>query len=222
MNEIKKQHFLTICTNLMDEADEVSETKFQDQKTIMSPIYVDTYHLSRWWGKVKSFIHLLGPLAKPWYKDFEANPKLNTLFFTQHIKGTLEAIYSEIENDHFLTMYQMLRAETLIDLFEQAELLLNNGYYLASGVIGRAILEEHLRTICKELDFYPDKEKPTLNDFNLALYKNDFYSKTKMKHIDTLISIGNNAAHNNEELTIADIKKLIQDLPELIDSTNIS
>jgi hypothetical protein len=42
-----------------------------------------------------------------------------------------------------------------------------------------------------------------------------------MKQIDVLASIGNDAAHNNPNLDSSDVKKLLADLPEVIDSTGI-
>jgi hypothetical protein len=133
----------------------------------------------------------------------------------------LEAIKHELENDHLITFTQLIRAETLADLLDQAQHLFDNGYHLAAGVIGRCILEEQLRTICDTLGCRPSKQHLTINDFNQALYGIKHYSKTKMKQIDALTSIGNDAAHNKPDLDSADVRKLLLDLPEVIESTNI-
>lgn len=221
MKSKQKEKYLAICQELINEAEPVIKSQFRT-RTVTSPLYVDTLLLNRWWGKIKGFIHILGPIAKPWKEDFKSNPERNSLSFVLSKKGVLESIYYAIENDQITSIYQMLRAETLSDLYEQAEHLFKNGFFLASGVICRAVLEEHLRTICINLSCLPDKDKPTLNDFNQSLYKIEFYSKTKMKHIETLATIGNNAAHNRPELTKDDVKKILQDLPELIESTSVS
>ena len=81
------------------------------------------------------------------------------------------------------------------NLIEQAEHLFNSGYHLAAGVIGRAILEEHLRTTCETIGCLPAKPRATINDFNQALYGAQHYTKIKMKQIETLTTIGNDAAH---------------------------
>ena len=130
----------------------------------------------------------------------------------------LEAVKHELENDHLESFSKLVRAETLADLLEQAEKLQSNGYYLAAGVIGRCVLEEHLRTSCDGLGCSPTKQKPTLNDFNMALYNADHYAKTKMKQIDALASVGNDAAHNKPELNKDDVARLLNELPSVLES----
>lgn len=147
--------------------------------------------------------------------------KITKIGFTKRIIGTLEAIRHEIDHDHLESFTRIVRAETFTDLIEQAEHLYNSGYHLAAGVIARAILEEHLRTTCETLDCKPDKARPTINDFNQALYGIQHYTKIKMKQIETLATIGNDAAHNAPTLQNMDVKKLLADLPEVIDSTGV-
>ena len=185
--------------------------------------YENLQALHKWWGKVKSFGHQLGTSAKPWEHLFSQVPERNTMTFAMGALGTLEAIHHELENDHLDSFTQIVKAETLADLLDQAEYLNSAGYYLASGVICRAVLEEHLRTVCEMLECIPKKKRPTLNDFNQALYTEGHYSKTKtkMKHIDALVSTGNDAAHNKPELEPSDVKKLLQDLPGIIESTSL-
>ena len=72
---------------------------------------------------------------------FSTEPKRNTLIFVEMVLGALEAIQHELENDHLETFTQLVKAETLADLLEQAENFFENGYHLAAGVIGRAVLE---------------------------------------------------------------------------------
>jgi len=195
MPESPKEKLVRICTELIAEATTVRETKF-DTDIIGAPTFVDLQQMHKWWGKVKSFGHQLGTAIKPWNHTFDSEPERNTNVFVMRVQGTLEAIKHELENDHLASYTQIVRAETLADLHDQAQHLLQKGYYLAAGVIGRAILEEHLRNTCDVLSCSPSKSKPTLNDFNMALYGADHYKKTKMKQIDALASIGNDAAHN--------------------------
>ena len=176
--------------------------------------------LHKWWGKVTSFGYQLGIANKPWKEVFDSPPERNTLIFTLKVLGTLEAIKYELENDHLSNFSQLIKAETFVDLLEQAEHLFENGYYIASGIIGRAVLEEHLRNLCDINNCVPEKNKPTLNDFNQSLYKKEYYTKTRMKQIDALASIGNDAAHIKPELNATDVKKLLSDLPGIIEQTS--
>jgi hypothetical protein len=218
MKQAQKERFLRIVGELIEEGAAVASTKF-NTRVIGSPTFVDLQALHKWWGKVKSLCHQLGSAATPWRDVLTSDPERNTLTFTTKILGTLEAVHHEIESDHLDVVTQLVRAETLADLLEQAEHLLSAGYLLAAGVIGRAVLEEHLRSTCDSLGCYPSKPRPTLNDFNQALYGMQHYSKTKMKHIDSLAAVGNAAAHNEAGLDAADMRKLLLDLPEVIEST---
>ena len=42
-----------------------------------------------------------------------------------------------------------------------------------------------------------------------------------MKQIETLAAIGNDAAHNSPDLDSADVRKMLADLPEVIDSAGV-
>ena len=221
MNQNQKEKLLNINLKLIEEAQAVLSSQFEKQGPPRHPTYVDLQIFFEWWGKVKSFGNQLGTAAKPWQDVFSISPAQNTLGFAKMVLGTLQAIKHELENDHLETFSQLIRAETFSDLLEQAETLFGNGYCLAAGVLGRAVLEEHLRTTCDILDCTPSKKRPTINDFNQALYGFQHYSKIKMKQIDTLASIGNAAAHNNPPPDPAEVKKMLLDLPEVIDSTQI-
>jgi len=220
MNQSNKEKLLRINEELITEGSSVVQSQFSID-VIGAPTYVDVQILHKWWGKVKSFGYQMGTAAQPWQEMFTKDPKQKTLVFVKEVLGTLEAIKHELENDHLDTFTQLLRAETFADLLDQAEHLFDNEYHLAAGVIGRAILEEHLSTLCDTLDCKPSKKNPTINDFNQTLYRINHYSKTKMKQIDALASIGNDAAHNKPDLDSADVKKLLLDLPGVIESTNI-
>jgi len=220
MNHSHKDKLPRINEELINEAKAVVASQY-NTRVIGAPTFVDLQLLHKWWGKVKSFAHQLGTAAKPWQEIFSTDPERNTLVFAKRVLGTLEAIRHELENDHLETVTQLVKAETLADLLDQAEHLFESGYHLAAGVIGRAVLEEHLRTICDTLSCSPSKKRPTISDFNQALYDVQHYSKIKMKQIDVLTSIGNDAAHNNPNLDSADVKKMLADLPEVIESTRV-
>ena len=219
MNQQQKDKFLKINDSLIEEATLVLNSQFESHY-VGRPRYVDPQLFHKWWGEIKSFGHQLAAAAKPWQELFSSNPN-NSLGSVKVILGTLESIRHELENDYLQTITQLVKAETLADLLDQGEHLFDSGYHLAAGVIGRAILEEHLRTTCYNLNCTPTKKRPTINDFNQALYGIQHYSKIKMKQIDTLASIGNDAAHNNPEMESSDIKKLLVDLPEIIESTGV-
>lgn len=211
-----KEKYLRIVSDLIHEGNQVVGTKF-DSGLALVPTHVDLQVLHRWWGKIKSFAYQLGVAVTPWKDILNNDPERNTLSFVRKVIGTLEAIKYEIENDHLESFARMVQAETAADLMEQSESLLNKGYYLAAGVIGRAILEEILRKTCERLNCMPSKDKPTINDFNQSLYGFKHYSVIRMKQIEALAAIGNNAAHNSTDLKKGDVERFINELPALIE-----
>lgn len=208
---------IKINSDLIKEGYELLKTEFSGE----FHTYVDLQKLHKWWGKVKSFGHQLGQAAQPWKENLSTDPAVNQTIFVYRVLGTIEAIEYELKNDLLITVTGLVKAETLADLLDQAEHLFENGYFLAAGVLGRAVLEEHLRTTCENLECTHSKQRPTLNDFNQELYKADHYSKTMMKQIDMLATIGNDAAHNKPGLDSKDVKKLLTDLPSVIESTRV-
>jgi hypothetical protein len=101
-------------------------------------------------------------------------------------------------------------------LLEQADYLLSEGYFLAAGVLGRAILEQHLKYWRYIAGCPPNKPRPTLNDFKDGLYKSKRINITEMKHIESLASVGNDAAHNKPTLTESDVKRLLRDVRDML------
>lgn len=114
-----------------------------------------------------------------------------------------------LEEGLLIRFEDLVLAEAFSDLSEQAEYLFSQGYFLASGVITRAILEERLRRLCVNHDCTPDRERPTLSDLNTALYKKTVYDKITFKHVDALGAVGNHAAHNNPDLNKEDVRRMI-------------
>jgi len=213
-----REQILLTNANLIEQGKELIKNCWQDrhgmQRVNIEPLYL-------WLGNISSFKYQLGNSGKPWLEVLNSTDQYdNSAIHVKKLLDTLSSIKSEIENNHLASFNQIVQSETLIDLLEQAEHLLSKNYFLAAGVIGRAILEQSLRDSCKANNINIEKDKPTLNDFNIGLYKSEVYNKSKMKLIDSLISIGNDAAHNIEGLTKRDVKRLILELPSIIDTVN--
>jgi hypothetical protein len=145
-----------ITSDLIDEGQQVVGTKFESHY-LGRPKYVELQAFHRWWAKVNSLARQLGTAAAPWRDALARHPVANSLAIALETLGTLQGILYELQHDHLRTFTSIVRAETLADLLEQAEHLFNAGYTLAAGVIGRAVLEEHLRTTCDALGCLPDK-----------------------------------------------------------------
>jgi len=96
--------------------------------------------------------------------------------------------------------------------------LLGQGYYLAAGVVFRAVLEAQQKNVCLQNSCIPKKERPTINDLNQALYKHEppIYGKSMMLNVTSLAAVGNDAAHNNPDLKQDDVARLMNGVLEFL------
>jgi hypothetical protein len=132
--------------------------------------------------------------------------------------GTLEGIRDTIKQGLLVTVQNLVFAEAFADLLGQAQYLLTANYFLAAGVLGRAVLEEYLRRWCRNANCLPAKPKPTINDFKAALQQGGNVTAIEVKHIDAMASIGNAAAHNQPGLSQPDVERLIRDVEAFLAS----
>jgi len=178
------------------------------------PRAVDLQAFARWQAGCLNLLRMLGDAGEQWKPDFA--DKSNKPAVVKRMLGTLEGIDHQIMSGMLVTVEDLIRAEAFENLLEQADYLLSEGYFLAAGVLGRAVLEQHLNNWCQVVGCSPTKPRPTLNDFKDSLYKAKRINVTEMKHIESLGAIGNDAAHNKPTLTEADVKRLLRDVRDVL------
>jgi hypothetical protein len=158
-------------------------------------------------------MRLLADCAEPWNDAFDGN---NSASNGSRMLGTLEAIDHAISGGLLLSVEDIVRAESFNSLLDQADFLDAQGFFLAAGVLARAVLEEHLRAWAANSSLPISKSKPTLNDFKDALYKDKKFSLSVAKHIEAMAAVGNDAAHNKPELTKDAVTRMLRDVREFI------
>jgi hypothetical protein len=203
-----------ICTECVSEGEALINTKFNSDNGITSMAYVDLEGFHRWKSNCNVLIGMLGELSNPWSEVFDGE-KANTLVNTLAMIGGLKSINDTLDKGYLLRIEDLIFAEAFSNLIDQSEYLFKQNYFLAAGIIGRAVLEEKLRNVCERKGIEFIKPKPTLSDFNMQLYKDRFYDKIEHKNIDYLISIGNNAAHN-QAVSKEDISSLIEGIKKIL------
>jgi len=191
MKSTKINEFLV---SLIQEGEEVLKTKWQPggKWALGPPTYVDLQVFTKWRASCQLLVPMMGYIADPW-KDTLASDRPNKIENAMATLGTLKAISEAINKELLFRIEDLIFAEAFADLMDQAEYLLDQGYTLASGVILRAILEERLKRLCATNHCEPEKERPTISDYNQKLYKEHVYDKTMFKHVDSMTGIGNDA-----------------------------
>jgi hypothetical protein len=130
--------------------------------------------------------------------------------------GTMESLLEAIEGGLLRRVEDLITADAFGELLEQADELLGKGYALAAGVLGRAVLEEHLRKLCNRHNCLP-AGRPTINDLNASLYKSGRVDKLTMQQVTAFATAGNHCAHNNEPpLPATDVRRFLDDVRDFL------
>jgi hypothetical protein len=206
-----------LIDTLISDGENVLNTKWQPSGNWLSdpPTYVDLALFRTWRARCKLLASLLGRVGKPWETELTSDWD-NRIEFAITTQSTLQAIKVSAGEGLLLEIEDLVLADAFANLLEQAEYLLNQGYFLASGVILRAVLEERLRRLCDQHSLILSKPKPTLNDYNTELYKQQVYDKITFKDIDTLIAIGNDAAHNKQSLVVDNVTQMCERVTRIL------
>jgi len=178
--------------------------------------FVNLEGFKKWIGSFNLLLSLLGHLGKPWKDIYEESKKGNRLENALSVLGSLKSIKESLDDDLLVRFEDLVYAEAFSDLVEQSEYLYGQGYFLASGVILRAILEERLKKLCEQNGCLPSKNRPTINDYNQNLYTANIYDKISFKNVDSMAAVGNAAAHNDPNLDKLEVERFLRDLPQFL------
>lgn len=165
-------------------------------------------------GGCLHIVGMLGRKAEIWRPVFE--DQAGFVRTGAAMVGTLTAIRRAVESDLLLSVEDLVFADAFGSLLEQADYLFAGGYSLAAGVLGRAVLEEHLRRLCQKHGCLPTKLKPTLADFRIALSQSGQINNIERAHLEAMTAIGNAAAHNMPIHSAADTERMLSDVREFL------
>lgn len=139
----KQTQIADFVDRLIAEGDAVVATKFTGRYRVQ---YVKLEPFTKWRGRCKHLLLMLGPLAPPWQATFtESDPTMACAKATQ---GTLKGIRECLAEGLLIRFEDLVLADIFSDLLDQADYLLSKNYFRAAGVLGRAVLEERLRRLC--------------------------------------------------------------------------
>lgn len=204
--------------NLISEGDAVLATKFSRSGgsfVDMGDPYVEAQAFQKWLTSCRNLVHQIGKPAAVWVKAFGGNLP-NQHVVAASLLGSLKSLREAVVDNLLNAVEDLIAADAFGNLLEQAEFLLKKKYLIASGVLCRAVLEEHLRLLCDRHGCLPSG-RPTINDLNQALYKNSHLDKLAMQHVTATATAGNHCAHNEQPpLTRADVEKLHRDVTDFL------
>ena len=215
-DDIKKR-LIEFIDGLIEEGNRLREIvtdRYGSNPGLPDRIDVESEGAGKLWAGCQHLIHILGNGATPWRERLAGNEQ-STLLTTELRIGYLKAIRDAIESGLLVRVEDLVMADTFDNLLEQAKYLFAEKYSLAAGVLGRAVLEEHLRKWCERAGIMPEKPRPTLDDLNQALYKSQHIDKLTMKQVDALAAVGNACAHN-QQFTVEQVERLLREVRDFL------
>jgi len=117
--------------------------------------------------------------------------------FSQMV-GVARAIKHDLDNGFLIQFKALVQADVFADFIEMGEYLLNGGYKDAAAVIIGSVLEDSLRKLADAngIPITQSTGQPlTIEPLNVALSKQEVYSKLVQKQITSWAHIRNKAAH---------------------------
>ena len=217
---------MRITEELIKEAEELRVACFKAQQSLYgNPGHGAAGRMDMMIARAKGRLLLmrLGPYAKAFEKGFaDRFEDMSDREAAIESQANASTILEAIQKGRFNRIDEIVTAEVLGGLRGHAEQLSSGGFHLAAAVVLRAVLEERLRLLCESRDCSPDKAKPTLEDFNQALYKHgkdhpeSGYTRATMTWVQAMAAVGNDAAHNLREITRVDAERMLGDVDRFL------
>lgn len=135
--------------------------------------------------------------------------------------AVLKSAREDYASGHLFTSRSLIEAEIFEDFLEQAEELLNKGYYQPAAVIAGCVLEDGIRKLCKRKNIFIINQgnkqilidKATIDPMNIELAKAGVYNALWQKKITALSDLRNKAAHGQwTEFTDKDVEDMNRDV----------
>ncbi len=114
-----------------------------------SLMITDRRGIALWSNNLILFNSMAGPLVKPWSDRLDHDGVVLILEYLLRPLSALKAIRGAIAEDLLVRYEDLVIADTIGNLLEQANYLLEQNFFLAAGVIYRSLLEERLRILCQ-------------------------------------------------------------------------
>jgi len=126
----------------------------------------------------------------------ESKDSANSGIYLVHAIGMVEAAKKDFDAGLLTDMRALITAEVFADFIEQAEHLLEAGFYVPAASLTGAVLEDTLRKLCEKNNLsVPASTK--IDRLNADLVKTGIYDKLIQKRITAIADIRNNADHGH-------------------------
>lgn len=144
------------------------------------------------------------------YKNFSTQPGKQGLSYspTRRALGVLKAALEDYEGGYLFRLRELIETEVFSDFLDQANALLDAGYFAPAAVVIGTVLEDGLRRLSLRAGIELS-DTPKLDRLNADLAKAGVFSKLVQKRITAIADIRNSAAHGKwDAFTADDVKDM--------------
>ncbi|MBC3883698.1 DUF4145 domain-containing protein [Undibacterium griseum] len=179
--------------------------------------FVDVQIMNRWLTSCLSLVGRVFGESSPHYlrlqDQFPNYPKWPN---AEQAFGVLLSVKDDFESGSLFSLRRLVEAELFDEFLEQAEHLLEAGYFHPSAIVTGSVLEDGLRKLCVANDVSLPV-KPKLDWMNSELAKKAIYSKLVQKKITTIADLRNSAAHGKwDEFDASDVRSMLRDVRDIM------
>ncbi len=217
MNKLFQKRF----EELTIQADEVEASKITrtgGRNASDKSTNVDHVKLLNWKVKARNLLSQICGENSQHFQEFEKIEQYSTMRIGNYhkfrsFKVVFLAAKEDFENGYLFSIKTLVQAEVFDSELEQANELLNNGYFSAAAVIAGVVLETALRELCDRENIPHGK----LDKMNAELAKAGTYNKLMQKRITALADIRNSAAHGKvDEFTKQNVVDMINEIEQFL------
>lgn len=188
-----EQRILDRLQELIELGEQVKQTSFYVWQ--YDTHYVDAQLAYQWCTSCLNLLEKVFGEKSAHYKNFHSQlGEIHLLGRTVSALGVLGSAQKDYQQEFLFNTRVLIEAEVFDDFLEQAEYLLESGYYQAAAVLIGGVLEDGLRKLCTRNSIVPSTT-PKVDTMNAALAKHGVYNKLKQKQITALADVRNKAAH---------------------------
>jgi len=199
--------------------EQVLATKRAPGRNGFGDSYVDSRMAFQWATSVQNLLVRVFGSDSEHYKNFTHQVEQHLTYSpTYRAQGILKSAQDDYVKGFVFDMRRLVEAEVLDDLLDQAQQLLESGYYAPAAVVAGCVLEDGLRKLC-ERSSIELTATPKLDSMNSSLAKAGVFSKLVQKRVTAFADVRNMAAHGEwAKFTVEDARDMLQGVRRLMET----
>jgi len=203
--------------DLLDFGNQVLSTRRPPPPNVAGDHRVDLEQSQQWSTSTGQLLRSLYGQDSEYYQQFQEGFQ-HPGYQSDMVRGmaVLKAAWNDHSKGYLVEVKSLIEAEIFDDFLDQAQHLLELGYYQAAAVLAGGILEDSLRKLCARKGV-PVSTKPKLDQMNADLAKNGAYNILAQKRITWLADLRNKAAHGEwTEFSSADVDTMLRQVRDFV------